>query len=182
MGRSDPRRQKQGELRRHHLHSDRTCRALSKQSGPGVRDWQKGDKVYGVTNAQFCGANAEYAIARANMIALKPLGITHIEAASVPVVAVTAWQMLFDYAHVERGQTVMILGAAGKRGCLRRAVSSESGTACDRSREGKGNRVRPKSWSRNRLRFATRKFRSQCLFLRPITRYGRRKDSGTLTR
>jgi len=72
-----------------------------------------GDEIYGVTNPQFCGANAEYALAFANMIALKPLDI---EAASVPVVGVTAWQMLFDYAHAQRGQTVMILGAAGNVG------------------------------------------------------------------
>jgi NADPH:quinone reductase-like Zn-dependent oxidoreductase len=36
------------------------------------------------------------------MIAFKPLGMTDIEAAAVPVVAVTAWQMLSDYAHAER--------------------------------------------------------------------------------
>jgi NADPH:quinone reductase-like Zn-dependent oxidoreductase len=50
------------------------------------------------------------------MIARKPLSITDLEAASVPVVAVTAWQMLFEYAHVQSGQTVMILGAAGNVG------------------------------------------------------------------
>ena len=74
------------------------------------------EEVYGVTNPQFCGANAEYALAFANMIALRPPGLTDIEAASVPVVAVTAWQMLFEYGHAQRGQTVMILGAAGNVG------------------------------------------------------------------
>ena len=43
------------------------------------------------------------------MIAFKPLGMTDIEAAAVPVVAVTAWQMLSDYEHAERGQTVMVV-------------------------------------------------------------------------
>ena len=81
--------------------------------GLGITEFKNGDKVYGLTNSQFCGANAEYAIAIATMIAVKPLGITEIEAASVPVVAVTAWQMLFDYAHADPGQTVMTLGAAG---------------------------------------------------------------------
>jgi NADPH:quinone reductase-like Zn-dependent oxidoreductase len=84
--------------------------------GTGVTDLKSGDQVYGLTNAQFCGSNAEYAIAVATMIARKPLSITDLEAASVPVVAVTAWQMLFDYAHVQSGQTVMILGAAGNVG------------------------------------------------------------------
>jgi NADPH:quinone reductase-like Zn-dependent oxidoreductase len=84
--------------------------------GPGVTELKNGDEIYGVTNPQFVGANAEYAIAFANMIARKPRGLTDIEAASVPVVAVTAWQMLFDYAHAEAGQTVTILGAAGNVG------------------------------------------------------------------
>ena len=75
-----------------------------------------GDEVYGVTNPQFCGANAEYALASSGMVARKPSRLTHLEAASVPVVAVTAWQMLFDYAHVQSGQTVLILGAAGNVG------------------------------------------------------------------
>jgi NADPH:quinone reductase-like Zn-dependent oxidoreductase len=41
--------------------------------GPGVSQFNSGDEVYGVTNPQFVGANAEYAIASASMIALKPL-------------------------------------------------------------------------------------------------------------
>jgi NADPH:quinone reductase-like Zn-dependent oxidoreductase len=84
--------------------------------GNGVTELKDGDQVYGLTNPQFCGANAEYAIAIATTIARKPLNITDLEAASVPVVAVTAWQMLFDYAHAQPGQTVMILGAAGNVG------------------------------------------------------------------
>ena len=95
--------------------------------GPGVTEFKNGDEIYGVTNPQFCGANAEYAIAIATMIALKPLGITDIEAASVPVVAVTAWQMLFDYAHAEPGQTVMILGAAGNVGAYAVQFAARAG-------------------------------------------------------
>src|ERR1043166_182397 len=40
--------------------------------GPHVTEFKNGDEIYGVTNPQFCGANAEYAVAFANMIALKP--------------------------------------------------------------------------------------------------------------
>ena len=84
--------------------------------GPGVAQFKEGDKIYGVTNPQFCGAQAEYAIASANMVAPKARRLSHVEAASAPVVAVTAWQMLFDYARAQAGQTVMILGAAGSVG------------------------------------------------------------------
>ncbi|WP_216856507.1 NADP-dependent oxidoreductase [Acidisphaera sp. S103] len=84
--------------------------------GPGVTGLRAGDAVFGVTNPNFTGAQADYAVARAGMIALKPEGIDDIDAASVPVVAVTAWQALFGEAGLTRGQTVLIHGAAGNVG------------------------------------------------------------------
>lgn len=84
--------------------------------GAGVSQFKSGDEVYGVTNSQFVGANAQFAVASAEMIAPKPQWLSSLEAASVPVVAVTAWQMLFEHAHPEPGQRVMILGAAGNVG------------------------------------------------------------------
>ena len=86
------------------------------ETGPGVSQFIKGDEVYGATNPGFVGAQAEYAVASATMIARKPLRLSHLEAASAPAVAVTAWQMLHDYAHVQARQTVLILGAAGNVG------------------------------------------------------------------
>lgn len=84
--------------------------------GLGVSDLQIGDQVYGVTNPSFVGAYAEYALASAAMISKKPTSLTYIEAASVPVIAVTAWQALFDQAQLTAGQTVVIHGAAGNVG------------------------------------------------------------------
>lgn len=84
--------------------------------GSDVKEFKPGDEIYGVTNAQFVGAQAEYAIAQTGMIALKPKSLSFLEAASAPVVAVTAWQMLFEYAQVKRGHTVLVLGAAGNVG------------------------------------------------------------------
>lgn len=84
--------------------------------GTNVVGVSAGDEVYGVTNPQFCGAQAEFAVAQAGMIAPKPKGVDFLQAASAPVIAVAAWQMLFEYAQVKRGETVMILGAAGNVG------------------------------------------------------------------
>lgn len=84
--------------------------------GPDVADFSRGDAVYGVTNSRFTDAYAEYAIAHAEKIAHKPRELTDLEAASVPVVAVTAWQMLFDVAQLKPGQTVLVHGAAGSVG------------------------------------------------------------------
>jgi NADPH:quinone reductase-like Zn-dependent oxidoreductase len=85
-------------------------------TGPGVSELRVGDQVYGVTNPQFIGAYAEYALAPAGMVSSKPASLTHAEAASVPVIAVTAWQALFDHAQLKAGQTVVIHGAAGNVG------------------------------------------------------------------
>lgn len=84
--------------------------------GPDVSGFAIGDEVYGVTNPQFCGAHAEFAVALAGMIAPKPRSLNHLEAASAPVIAVTAWQMLFEYAQAKSGDTILITGAAGNVG------------------------------------------------------------------
>lgn len=95
--------------------------------GSDVTGFHIGEEVYGVTNPQFCGAHAEYALASAAMMAAKPRSSTHVEAASVPVVAVTAWQMLFEYAHVTGGQSVLILGAAGNVGSYAVQLATKAG-------------------------------------------------------
>ncbi|HEY1862709.1 MAG TPA: NADP-dependent oxidoreductase [Roseiarcus sp.] len=84
--------------------------------GPDVAVFRPGDKVFGVTNARFTGAYAEYAVAEAAMIAAKPPRLSDVEAVSVPVVGCTAQQMLFDCAWAQAGQTVVVLGGAGNVG------------------------------------------------------------------
>ena len=84
--------------------------------GAGVNDLQVGDEVFGVTNERFTGAYAEYAVAKAAMIAPKPKTLNHVHAASVPVIAVTAWQMVFDCAQLSSGQAVLVHGGAGNVG------------------------------------------------------------------
>jgi NADPH:quinone reductase-like Zn-dependent oxidoreductase len=84
--------------------------------GPGVAHVAPGDAVFGVTNPHFIGSYADYAIANAGMIAKKPAALSDVDAASIPVVAVTAWQALFDQARVTPGQTVLVQGAAGNVG------------------------------------------------------------------
>ena len=84
--------------------------------GAGVEVLKVGDEVFGVTNERFTGAYAEFAVAKAAMLAPKPKTLNHAHAASVPVVAVTAWQMVFDLAHLSSGQSVLIHGGAGNLG------------------------------------------------------------------
>lgn len=95
--------------------------------GDGVKDFRAGDPVYGVTNPQFIGAQADYAVCQAGMIALRPRGLNDLEAASAPVIAVTAWQMLFEYGDAKPGQTVLIVGAAGNVGAYAVQMAIASG-------------------------------------------------------
>jgi NADPH:quinone reductase-like Zn-dependent oxidoreductase len=60
-------------------------------------------------------------------MAPKPKTLSFIEAASAPIVTVTAWQMLFEYAHVAAGQTVLIHGAAGNVGAYAVQLAKQAG-------------------------------------------------------
>ena len=95
--------------------------------GPGVSGFRQGDEVYGATNEQFTGGYAEYALPLAKMMAPKPKTLNFIQAASAPVVSVTAWQMLFDYAHATAGQTVLIHGGAGNVGAYAVQLAHQAG-------------------------------------------------------
>ncbi len=100
---------------------------IIEEIGAEVSEFKPGDEVYGATNEQFTGAYAEYALPSARMMAQKPKTLNFIEAASAPVVTVTAWQMLFDYAHVTAGQTVLIHGAASNVGAYAVQLARQAG-------------------------------------------------------
>jgi len=96
-------------------------------AGPEVSEFKAGEEIYGATNEQFIGAYAKYACASVKMIARKPARLSHIEAASAPVVAVTASQILFEYAHAAAGQTVLVHGAAGNVGAYAVQLAKNAG-------------------------------------------------------
>jgi NADPH:quinone reductase-like Zn-dependent oxidoreductase len=83
------------------------------QAGNKVRHFSIGDEVYGRPFPTQNGAFAEYIVIKANEIALKPKSVDHIQAAAVPLAGLTAWQGLFKYGQLEKGQKVLIQGASG---------------------------------------------------------------------
>lgn len=95
--------------------------------GPGVSGFHPGNAVFGVTNAQFTGAYAEYAVADAAMIAPKPIRLSYVEAASVPVVASIAWQMVCDHGQVDGAKRVLVHGAAGNVGAYAVQLAKRAG-------------------------------------------------------
>jgi NADPH:quinone reductase-like Zn-dependent oxidoreductase len=70
----------------------------------------EGDEVFGMSAS---GAYAEYSTASAAAIARKPAGLSHEEAATIPVAGGTAWQALLDQGGLHSGQTALVAGAAG---------------------------------------------------------------------
>jgi len=83
------------------------------QAGDSVRKFSIGDEVYGRPFPTTNGAFAEYLVIKADQIALKPKSIDHINAAAVPLSGLTAWQGLFKYGKLEKGQKVLIHAASG---------------------------------------------------------------------
>ena len=73
--------------------------------------FEAGDEVFG--DARPTGAYAGFVTPAAAHLACKPAGLSHAEAAAVPVAGQTAWQGLFDQGHLESGQTVLIQGGSG---------------------------------------------------------------------
>jgi len=66
---------------------------------------------------------------RGRQIASKPAALDYIRAAGLPVVAVTAWQMLFEHARIELGQAVLVRGAAGSVGACATQMAMEAGAS-----------------------------------------------------
>ncbi|RAK00133.1 NADPH:quinone reductase-like Zn-dependent oxidoreductase [Larkinella arboricola] len=93
--------------------------------GPQVQGFSIGDEVYGASLPG--GANAGYIAISPQVIALKPRSLTFVEAASVPVAAQTAWQVLVNDAHLKSGQTVLIHGGAGAVGAYAVQFAHQAG-------------------------------------------------------
>jgi len=93
--------------------------------GEGVSEWKVGEPVLGF--ARQSGSYAEYAIVPVDALARKPKSLTFEQAAGIPVAAETAYRALHEAAQLERGQTVLIHGAAGGVGSAAVQIAKASG-------------------------------------------------------
>ena len=94
-------------------------------TGAKVTKFKKGDAVYGY--ALFGGGWAEYAVLAENEAALKPKAATFVEAAAVPMGALTSWQSLIDTAKLTAGQTILIHGGSGGVGSFAVQIAKAKG-------------------------------------------------------
>ena len=81
--------------------------------GDGADEWRTGDEVWGLVGFDRPGAAAEYVTVPAADLAAKPVSLDHLQAAAVPLGALTAWQALHEHAQLAAGQHVLVLGGAG---------------------------------------------------------------------
>lgn len=84
--------------------------------GRNISGLNVGQEVYGMNDWFSDGAMAEYCLTQSSFVAPKPSHLTHVEAASVPIGALTAWQGLFDRAKLQAGERVLVHGGAGAVG------------------------------------------------------------------
>ena len=94
------------------------------QAGDGVENLQAGDAVYGIIKS---GGFAEYAVAKAADLALKPASLDFVHTAAVPLGALTAWQAMFDVAKLTAGQKILITNSSGGVGSLAVQLAKNAG-------------------------------------------------------
>lgn len=82
--------------------------------GIGIKNFKVGDEVYYTPEIfKGQGSYAEYHVAKESIIGIKPKNVSHLEAATFPLAAGTAWEMLFTRAQLKVNQTILIHGGAG---------------------------------------------------------------------
>ena len=81
--------------------------------GAGVQQFKVGDEVFSRVGAAYMGTFAEFVKVDEKYVTGKPSNISHQEAAALPLVALTTWQVLVTTANVQPGQRVLIHAGAG---------------------------------------------------------------------
>src|SRR4051812_35979777 len=86
-----------------------------------------GDAVYGLTPFDRDGVAAEYVVVPTDALAPKPLRLSHVEAAALPMGGLSAWQALFVHGRLRRGERVLVTGSSGGVGHLAVQLARHAG-------------------------------------------------------
>jgi NADPH:quinone reductase-like Zn-dependent oxidoreductase len=85
---------------------------------PDVDDVEVGEEVFALTPFDRDGVAAEYAVVPAIVLAPRPMSLTHVESATLPMTGLSAWQGIFEHGALKEGERVRVLGANGGVGHL----------------------------------------------------------------
>src|SRR5262249_28353817 len=95
--------------------------------GSKITKFKAGDPVFAYVSLDNSGGYAQYALVTESEVAAKPKSLTNVEAAAVPVLALTAWQAVVDTAQLSTGQTVLIHGGSGGVGSFAIQIAKARG-------------------------------------------------------
>ena len=90
---------------------------------------ETGAEVFALTPFDRNGVAAEYTVVPESVLAPKPPGLSHVEAAALPMVGLSAWQALFDHGELKAGERVIVTGASGGVGHLAVQLARYAGAA-----------------------------------------------------
>ena len=112
--------------------------------GPRVRQFKPGDEVYSRPDDLRIGTFAEFVAVKESSVAIKPRNLSMEEAASIPLVGLTAWQALVEKAKLKKGQKVFIQAGSGGVGTFAIQLAKHLG-ATVATTAGTGNVARVKN-------------------------------------
>jgi len=101
--------------------------------GAGVTDFKTGDEIFGCAGGlkgkagNIEGALADFMLADSKLIALKPKSLSFSESAALPLVTITAWEGLFDRAHIKKGDHVLVHAGTGGVGHIGIQLARQQG-------------------------------------------------------
>jgi alcohol dehydrogenase len=108
------------------------------KTGINVTKFKVGDEIYVRLNKDRIGAFAEFAIAHESEVAHKPKSLSLEEAAGVPLVALSAWQVLHDFIQRKPGQKVLIQAGSGGVGMFAIQFAKQAGAFVATTTTGAG--------------------------------------------
>ena len=109
--------------------------------GKGVRSVKVGDEVFARPNQEDAGSIAEFARVYENELAIKPKNMSHIDAASVPLAGLTAWQALITKGKIKKGDKVLIHAGSGGVGTFAIQIAKYFGAMVTTTTSSKNNNL-----------------------------------------
>ena len=121
-----------------------------------------GQEVYGMNDWFADGASAEYCISAPTAVARKPSRLSHAEAATVPIGALTAWQGLFDRAKLRSGERILIHGGSGVVGMFAVQLAKRTGAHVITTASTRNHEFLSKLGASQVIEYRTGRFEESC--------------------
>ncbi len=129
--------------------------------GKDVKSTKVGDEVFARPNQMDAGALAEFARIQEDELAIKPVNMTHEQAASVPLAGLTAWQALVTKGHIKDGDKVLIHAGSGGVGTFAIQIAKHFGAFVATTTSGKNADLVKELGADLVIDYTTRKFEDE---------------------